>query len=252
MTRATAPVRRTRDPELSRIRVALGLGAVAMGTAWAVGGVAGLRDVAGVLLIAVPALLALAGAALVLRAAVPHGQLAGPLTLMGVGIGVLVLRFDVPQLPELSGQAPTALILGGVFVALFRGRSGSGLDIGVRRYTSLLYPHVHTVLEGRAPKKLILRALLFGAVDIDLSRCEFPFEARLVVDVTVLWARVRLKVPADWTVLAGRVELTSGVLFDGRLSEPAFASPQPSADEERTVVVNVQGLGGVVSLTRGS
>ncbi|MEU5891112.1 hypothetical protein ABZ835_30325 [Streptomyces sp. NPDC047461] len=237
---------------MSRIRVVVGLGAVAMGTAWAVGGVAGLRDVVGVLLVAVPALLVLAGVVLLLRAAVPDGQLGGPLTLVGVGVGVLVLRFGVPQLSELSDQAPTALILGGVFVALFRGRSGSGLDIGVRRYTSLLYPRVRTSLEGRAPKKLILRALLFGEVDIDLSRCEFPFEARLVVDVTMLWACVRLKVPADWTVLAGRVELTSGVRFHGRLSEPAFASPQPSPDEERTVVVNVQGLGGVVSLTRGS
>lgn len=243
---------RTRDPELSRIRVALGLGAVAMGTAWAIGGVAGLRDVVGVLSVAVPALLVLAGVVLVLRAAVPQGRLGGPLALMGVGVGVLALRFDVPHVPELSRQAPVALILGGVFVAMFRGPSGSGLDTGVRRCTSLLYPHARPRLEGRAPKKLVLRSLLFGVVDIDLSRCEFPLEARLVVDVTVLWARVDLKVPADWTVLAGRVELASGVRFDGHLSAPAFATPQPSDDEERTVVVNVQGLGGSVTLTRGS
>lgn len=243
---------RTRDPELSRIRVALGLGAVSMGTAWAIGGVAGLRDVVAALSVAVPAVLVLAGVVLVLRAAVPRGQLGGPLALMGVGIGVLALRFDVPHLPDLSRQAPAVLILGGVFVALFRGRSGTGIDTGVRRYTSLLYPPARPPMAGTAPKKLILRALLFGTVRIDLSGSDFPLEPRLVVDITVLWARVEVKLPSDWTVLAGRVELTSGVRFSGDLSQPVFASPLPAQGEAKTVVVNVQGLGGAVSLTRGS
>ncbi|NNN28958.1 hypothetical protein HLK59_01035 [Streptomyces sp. S3(2020)] len=237
---------------MSRIRVALGLGAVSMGTAWAIGGVAGLREVVAVLSVAVPVLLVLAGVVLMLRAAVPRGQLGGPLALMTVGIAVLALRFDMPHLPDLSRQAPVVLILGGVFVALFRGRSGTGIDTGVRCCTSLLYPHPKLKLEGRAPKKLVLRALLFGAVYVDLTDCEFPRSTRLVVDVTVLWARVELKLPADWTVLAGRVELTPGVQCFGDLSQPVFATPHPVRGETTTVVVNVQGLGGVVSLTRGA
>ncbi|MDN3026885.1 hypothetical protein [Streptomyces sp. S.PB5] len=237
---------------MSRIRVALGLGAVALGTAWAVGGVAGLREVLAALSVAVPTLLVLAGMVLVLRAAVPRGQLGGPLALMGVGVGVLALRFDVPQLPDLSRQAPVVLILGGVFVALFRGRSDPGIDTGVRRFTSLLHPPAKPRMAGTAPKKLIVRALLFGRVHIDLSGCDFPLEPRMVVDVTVLWADVKITLPPDWTVLAGRVELTSGVRFFGDLSQPVFASAQPGPGETRTVVVNVQGLGGAVRLTGGA
>ncbi|MFG3288368.1 hypothetical protein ACGF3G_06095 [Streptomyces sp. NPDC048179] len=195
--------------------------------------------------------LAIAGVVLVLRAAVPRGQLGAPLTLMGIGVGVLALRLGVPPLPDLSHQAPAALIVGGVLVALFRRRPGIGVDTGVRRCTSVLYPPVRPRFTGTAPRKLIVRALLFGSVEIDLSGTEFPFQDSLVVDITVLWARVDLKVPSDWTVLAGRVELTSGVGFSGDLSAPVFASPGLQM-EQKPLVVNVQGLGGIVSLARGN
>ncbi|MFE2427455.1 hypothetical protein ACFXJ5_11980 [Streptomyces sp. NPDC059373] len=207
--------------------------------------------------IVVPALVVLGGVALVVRTAVPHGRLAGPLALACLGLAALLLRFsDSSYIVAVEQKSPTVLIAGGFIMALFRRRPVASIDTGVRRFTSVAYPHVNETFAepNTTPRKVIVRALLGGSVRVDLARASYPFvDARMVVDVTVLGGQVELVVPEEWQVMAGRVDLTYGVRFEGRLSTAELAPllPRPEEADRRTVVINVVGSGGSVTVIRG-
>ena len=244
----------TRELWVSRTRVAVGLSGVAVGGAWAGGGTDALVSALHVAEVAVPAALTALGLWHMLRLAVPAGKLAAPFTLVVMGLGALAIALNLVTAPRVPHAGAVLLIMGGFVMALHRGRPRPQglLDTAVRRYTSILVRHVDTTLTGRAPAKLILRSVLFGSLRVDLTNTEFPSAERLTVDVSVLFGNVELAVPESWTVKAGRVELTSGVRFDGDLSSADLAPLLPVEGEwdDKTVVLNVQGSGGAVSVTR--
>jgi hypothetical protein len=235
---------------LSRVRVAFGLAGVAAGTAWAVGGVHALSAGAFAMLASMPALTVAAGVLILLRAVTPRGALAGPLVLIVAGSVALVIQFGVVTNSLLQRVTPALLVTGGAVVALSR-RSREPATIVVR-YWSAFVPIVRE-LPHRAPHKLIVRCLL-GHIMLDLTAARYPRDAlRVTVDITLLGGHVELRLPDDWTVCAGRLDLARGTRFVGELSSPTPVSPESGEEEDdpNLFVLNVQGWSGMVSISKG-
>jgi hypothetical protein len=89
---------------------------------------------------------------------------------------------------------------------------------------------------------------------LDLTEARYPKDAyQVTVDVTLLGGHVELRLPDNWTVCAGRLDLARGTRFVGRLSSPEPVSPQPREEEDdlNLFVLNVQGWSGMVSISKG-
>lgn len=233
-----------RSSILSRARIALGLVAVATGTAWAVGGAYALRAVGSAVLRGMPALAIATGLVIFLRAVLPRGPIAGPLVLI-VG-GLLALAAQVGWLTASLWQAisPTLLITGGVLIAMSKRARPDPLAAIVTRHWSLFLPNRHAVRDT-SPHKFIVRCLL-GDFLLDLTNAAYPRGAdRVTIDVTVLGGWVELRVPHHWVVIAGRVELTAGVRFVGNVD-----LPEGDDTTQNRIVLNVQGLASRMIVSR--
>jgi hypothetical protein len=235
----------------SRGRIALGLAGAIVGTAWAVGDMAEVRAAAQLGLILVPLLLVVLGVVRALRLAMPAGTVAGPVVLLGAaGVASFAAAMDLPGIPDPDKVGAAVLVLGGVAVALSRHRDHSMVEARVRRYRATLLSTVPAGVTGESPAKLVIRALLGGVVKLDLSGAEYPAVDRIMVDITIIFGRVELTIPANWTAQAGRIELAHRVDFSGPLDTTEIAPVVPEQDDIPRVVVNVQGLGGAVALFR--
>lgn len=243
---------------LSRVRVALGLVGVAAGTAWAVGGAHALVTAGAAALKVVPALAIAAGVLLVVRAVVPHNAIAGPLVLIIGGSLALAAQLGWLTVGVWDGIAPTLLVAGGVVIAMSRRSRPDPAAAVVTRHWSVFLPNKHAIRET-TPHKLIVRCVL-GDFFLDLSNAGCPGSVgEVTVDVTVLASWVELRVPHDWEVLAGRVDLTARVRFVGDVdSESTDVGDEPddsgeSEDDEagrQRVVLNVQGWASRVIVSR--
>jgi hypothetical protein len=98
---------------------------------------------------------------------------------------------------------------------------------------------------------------VLGDFLLDLSDAGYPRSAgEVTVDVTVLAGWVELRLPRDWEVLAGRVDLTARVRFVGSVEsewvETSDDSSKPEDDEaiQQRVVLNVQGWASRVIVSR--
>jgi hypothetical protein len=232
---------------VSRVRVGLGLLAVASGTAWAAGGIDSLTATARTLAFLLPLLLVVGGISTILRAVVPRGTLAGPVLLIAIGLIIFAVQHRTIR-GSLSSQVPPfAIIAAGVLVSMSHNEKPR-IDTGIERLNAFLFPSNRRV-SGTAPRKFILRAVL-GSLRLDLSQASYPGAARLWVDVTVLMGRIELIVPRDWEIKAGRVELARGVSFVGTLTSSELATPMEQESEvgASLVVLNIQGVGGAVEV----
>lgn len=236
---------------LNRFQVAVGLIAVALGTAWAAGGGTAVRTVGRDAAVVVPVAAILLGVFLLLRAAVPRGMLAAPVALIAAGALWLAVWFSGGFGVSPSRIYQSIIILAGVVTAMVRFPRRISVATGVERYSSPF---------GRRPDepvteaayKYIVRAMPLGAVHLKFGAGSFPKGARrITVDATVLFGHFKLCVPDDWEVVAGRVSLAYWIHPDGDLSRQwQNLPPKPQAGKP-LVVVNLQGLGGRVSLGRG-
>lgn len=234
---------------LSRVRVALGLLSVAAGTAWTVGGIHALVTVGAAVLKVAPALAIATGVLLVLQAVVPHAAIAGPLVLIVGGSLALAAQLGWLSVGLWDAIGPTLLLVGGVVIAMSKRSRLDPMAAIVTRHWSVFLPNDHAIRET-APHKLIVRCLL-GNFLLDLSGAGYPGSAgKVTVDVTVLAGWVELRIPHDWKVLAGRVDLTAGVRFIGDVDlEPTAVgddfddSSEPEDDGVvlKCVVLNIQG-----------
>jgi hypothetical protein len=235
-------------PMLSRTRVTVGLLVVVAGTAWAVGGADELRRAARLALIVLPALFVVVAVIMVVRAAMPAGTAAGPVALLVLAAGLLLVAavvFGWVSSANLAEIVAIAVTGGGMAVALSRRRTHHELDEIIRRRTAVLLTTAHLRIFGDAPMKAVVRAILGGTVHLDLSSAQHPpGEKDMLVDITSWFGRVVISVPAGWQVQAGRVELARRIQYDGALDVWDDAV-------ERRVVLNIQGLGGYVGLRRG-
>jgi hypothetical protein len=227
----------------------VGIVAVASGTAWALGGTASLITSARTLAELLPLLLVIAGIGAILHVAVPRGALAGPALLIAIGGLGFAFEFGVFR-RSLFTHVPALFLIGlGVIIAMSRHEKQQ-IDTGVQRCTAILLP-VHRPLNGVAPVKLIARAI-FGFLVLDLSHASYPGTDRLWIDITCVLGRIEIKLPKDWTVQAGRIELARRMTFEGRLTSAEIA---PSGKDEKVVdlnlvVLNVQGWAGAVRVTQ--
>jgi len=206
----------------------------------------------------VPAVAIAAGVLLVVRAVVPHGAIAGPLVLIVGGSLALAAQLGWLTVGVWDAIGPTALVAGGVVIAMSRRSRPDPMAAIVTRHWSVFLPNKHAIRET-APHKLILRCVL-GDLLLDLSDADYPGSAGMVtVDVTVLAGWVELRVPHDWEVLAGRVDLTAGVRFVGDVNSESTEvdddlgdSDEPEDTEARRhrVVLNVQGWASRVIVSR--
>lgn len=231
-----------------RLRVLLGVTAIAAGTAWASGGLSAVRAAGIQVLRILPFVIVGAGVLLLLMAAVPRGRLGGPLLLLVAGTVGLAVEFAPAPHGWSHMTPPAALILGGLVLSL-SGRSGSAhADGPIQVWHSFLWPKRH-VLRGNAPAKLILRCVL-GEIALDLTEIAFPDEDELTFDVTILGGRVQLLLPHNWHVQAGRVEFARAMAFEGVLT----SSKRHEADQEigNLVVLNVQGWLGSLAVTQST
>jgi len=205
-----------------------------------------------------PALAIATGVLLILRAVVPHGPVAGPLVLVIGGSLALSAQLGLLSASFWDAIGPTVVVAGGVVLAMSRRSRPHPLAAIVTRHWSVFLPNKHAIRED-APHKVIVRCLL-GDFLLDLSGAGFPEAAGTVtVDVTVLAGWVELRVPHDWKVLAGRVDLTAGVRFVGEVdSESAEVDDEvddfSECDNDRVVLprlaLNVQGWASRVIVSR--
>lgn len=233
---------------MSRVRVGLGLVAVAAGTAWAVGGIGSVATPARRLAELLPLLLVLGGALAILLVVVPRGTLAGPVLL--VSIGLLGIAAEEGMLRKMYVARIPALILvgAGVIVAMSRSEKIQ-LDTGVKRFTAILFP-ARPRVHGRAPLKITARAV-FGFLKLNMLHAELLRADRVKVDVTCIVGRVEIILPKDWEVQAGRVELARNIKFEGWLPGIAPAG-QKDPHDKNLVVINVLGWLGYVVVRRKS
>lgn len=226
-----------------RVKIAAGLVAVAIGTAWW----AGALPAAGMALLTMAPYL-LIGTAVVggVRALAPRGTLIGPAVMLVAGIVWLLVRNKVVAGRDLDAALPVMLVLGGFYVALSdKGRRWKP-DV-VRRYVSFLWRR-DVDIAGIAPAKLVVTALL-GTVTVDLGQAAPPAPQVIEIDLTVVGGRVVLELPIGWKVVPGRIH-ERGVHLDGTLdcTESVISADDVSDDARPAVVINVLGLLGAVAL----
>jgi hypothetical protein len=245
---------------MSRIRVCLGLLAVALGTAWLLGGVSAFRTGATATVTASPYVLVAAGTVLLLIAAVPRERLAAPLILLLLGAAWLSIRHDFPPGLNWRHVLSLALIIAGAAVALSRRRPATGLNIPLRRYRgALISPRPY-----RAPAET-LRKVIIGSylcnVQVDLTPAVFDSDPNdpssspeIIVDVTVLLGGVDLIIGTDCALVPDRLEQAHRIRFTTKTTSGIYGRrsyhenlPDQSRPPNR-VVLNVMGLGGVVSV----
>jgi hypothetical protein len=196
---------------------------------------------------AVPALAIATGVFLVLRVVVPHGAVTGPLVLILGGSLALAAQLGWLTAGRWDALGPTSLVAGGVVIAMSRRSRPDPMAAIVTRHWSVFLPGKHVVRET-APHKLIVRCL-FGDFLLDLTGAGAPGPARRVtVDITVLAGWVELRVPHDWQVRAGRVDLTAGVRFVGDVDGESIDDEEEAGP--RRVVLNVQGWASRVIISR--
>ncbi|MFG2276816.1 hypothetical protein ACGFNY_44550 [Streptomyces chartreusis] len=244
---------------MSRARVAVGLFAVAVGTAWMFGGVVALRSGARALGEIVPYVAITVGCFALLRAVVPQGYLAGPfLFILG---GVAWLAAATGYLPGRVGGhvVPLLIVIAGVGVALSRPRLGPGrVTVPIARFQSLLVPVRERVAESTTLQKVVVRSF-FGYARIDVSRVLVDAGGDLDdtspwlvdVDVSVLFGRVELLVGQDCAVVPGRLGQAYGVVLEEAavsVLTSARTGDDKKDDSARDVRLNVLGLGGAVSV----
>ena len=233
---------------MSRVRVGIGLVAVAAGTAWAVGGIDSVAAPARRLAELLPLLLVLGGALAILLVVVPRGTLAGPALL--VSIGLLGLAAEEGMLHKLYvDRIPALIIVGaGVIVAMSHSEKNK-IDTGVRRFTAILFPAVRHV-RGRAPLKITARAV-FGFLKLDMAQADPLIRADQVkLDVSCIVGRIEIIVPKDWEVQAGRVDLARHIKFEGSLPATSSAPAGQDQGDKNLVVINVIGWLGFVVVQR--
>lgn len=223
----------------------MGILAVAAGTAWALGGNGFLATSGRRLAELLPLLLVLGGVSALLLMVIPRGALAGPVLLISMGLLGLAVEHGMLH-KSLFVHVPALILISlGVIVAMSR-RESIKIDTGVKRFTTLFFPARRRV-SGKAPSKIIVRAIL-GLLELDMSKAAPPPQStRVWADVTCLVGRVELILPKEWEVQAGRVELARHITFRGKLTRTEFAPPEQEDDDcKNLVVVNVLGWGGVV------
>lgn len=230
---------------MSRARVGVGLVAVAVGTAWAVGGIGSVATPARRLAELLPLLLVLGGALAILLVVVPRGALAGPVLL--VSVGLLGVAAEDGMLRKLYLVRIPAFILVGVGVIVAMSRSEKvQIDTGIKRFTAILFP-VHRRIYGRAPVKIIARAM-FGSLRLDMSRADPSLRTdRVLVDITCIVGRIEIILPREWEVQAGRVELARHITFEGSLKSTNIASTEQKDQCGKNLAeINVFGWRGFV------
>jgi hypothetical protein len=227
--------------------VGLGLIAVAGGTAWAIGGIGSAATSARRLAELLPLLFVLGGALAILLLVVPRGALAGPVSL--IAIGLLGLAAEDGLLRNLYvARIPAFVLVGaGVLIAMSRSERIQ-VGTGVERFGAFLFP-VHRQISGKAPGKIIVRTV-FGSLKLDLSEAERSLQAksRIWIDVTCLVGRIEIIVPNNWEVKAGRIELARHINFEGTLTSVDIASQTEEEDprDRNLAVINVLGWWGAV------
>lgn len=231
---------------MSRARVAIGLAAVALGTAWLSGTVAALPRTA---IAAAPYVLIGVALLAVAQVVAPPASLIGPGLVLAAGTVWLVVRqrllADVGSAEVVAGL----VVVSGCLVALVGSRPQWRPE-RLRRHVAVLWGRYSVT--GRAPAKLAVTALLGSAVVTVDDGTDFPAGVEaMVLDLTVLCGRIEIHLPGDWKVVTGRV-LERGLHLEGRV-EPVAPVLSPTAlpesmTAEKVVVVNLTGLWGAVSL----
>lgn len=234
---------------MSRVRVGLGLVAVAAGTAWAVGGIDLVATSARRLAELLPLLLVLGGALAILLVIVPRGALAGPVVLVSIGLLGLAAEDGTLHKLYLARIPALILVIAGVVVAMSRSEKIQ-VDTRVKRFNAILFPR-HPRVSGRPPLKIIARAI-FGWLKLDMTQADSSFQAfRIRVDVTCIVGRIEIIMPKDWEVQTGRVELARNIKFEGTLTGPDKARPEhDDGGDKKLVIINVLGWLGFVVLQR--
>ena len=144
---------------MNRVRVGVGIVAVASGTAWALGGTDSLVTVVRAFAGLLPLLLVIGGVSAVLLVTVPRGMLAGPVLLISIGVLALAVEHGVFRM-SLFTHVPAFIVIGaGVVVAMSQPRELQ-IDTRVKRYTAILLPKRRRVI-GAASPKIVVRAI-FG------------------------------------------------------------------------------------------
>ncbi len=225
----------------------LGLAGVAAGTAWAVGG-APLRSAANTLLTAAPVLVIATGVLILFHKLAPRGPLAGPLILIVAGSTVLAFQLSLITSAVIRTVGPALLIVAGVAIALSRSATENPLIAIVTHRWQVFLPRRWEV-KGTAARKYVIRSV-FAECELDLSKARYPDNTpRITIDITVIGGWIELRMPSEWEVYPGRMDLVRGTRFSGSLTS-RDKLPDAEANNElgkNHVMLNVQGWYGRVT-----
>ena len=231
---------------MSRARVAIGLLAVALGTAWLSGTFRLLPSVA---LALAPYILVAIALLAIARIVAPPAALIGPGLVLLAGAGWLVARSGLVPSASLADIAAGFVILGGCLLALIGRQRRWNSDL-VQRHVSVLWGRYP--ISGRSPSKLAVTALLGSVTIVIDDDVEFPPAVNAVeIDLIVFLSHVEIRLPREWIVVPGRF-LERGLRLEGVVEPVAPVLSQDSIpsnlDGRKLVIVNVVGLLGGVSL----
>jgi hypothetical protein len=168
-----------------------------------------------------------------LRSVVPLGSLIGPLLLVGIALGGLVLTRGITTRTVQDLVIPAALALVGVALLLSVSR-----NLSTSRWTRFLSTG-RVVAPGKATELLTLRAIA-GELRADLTAVRH--DSSTTVHITAIAGHVHLVVPRTCRV---RVHSTGALL--SRITQ---LGPETLTSEPYEIVLHVLGVCGAVSIVR--
>lgn len=206
--------------------------------------------------------LAVVTALSLLFAIAPRGTLAGPLTLAGVSVALLAWRLEWWRSDTTwSVVGLAAIVAGGVLV--FRSRTESESIDPVLTCVGVIFPRLFR-MPGAARPPSAMHVVSIGArVRIELESTEPPRFDVIELMLFCWGGRVEIVTPAGYNIVAGRVETTHGMSFEGTLDSPdQFPHPReppyarqlaelpmkPHQERNISVVIHAGGVGGHVVL----
>jgi hypothetical protein len=162
----------------------------------------------------------------------PRGALAGPLILGAAGLTAAVIRgHSLPAMGGWSTVGAGVAVVGGLMV--MRRTSQPAQPDPVRRVVAAVFSREIVYEAGQdAPERLSVVAI--GCpVDVNLKAAGLPRHRLVEINIVCIAAHVRIAVPANWPVVAGRVAGTRGVRLSGLLdSTETFDDPRDDEQAE--------------------
>lgn len=247
----------------------LGLACVVAGTVMVLGGASSATSAASAVWANLDLILIVIGSAALGRHFLQRDIPRGPVAVATCGLVLLAWRQNWIRQESLIVLVGTVVLLGGANVALGAVPAGRS-DTAVQTVGALLARRKRSFGIDEEPPERLRAWSLLGRIDLDLRRAEIPRYGPIELLISSWGGDLRLRLPNDWVVVAGRTRSSYRMHLSGLLdSKRSFNDPDSPEQleqlerlrEERSaqtgstranaaVVVHLLGVGGRVKVSR--